>query len=462
MKKYKQDHFWIAGACIVGIGFGYILGSSRPSSSSPGNPPDQVIHSRSGKAPSREREARESNSEELLSSLLNGRAAKDIPDAELVKIIHRLSKYDATLSSVARARQNFQLQLLLEKLPTSRLEQAAEALSADPDSVRNGSTFAIVNAMASKDPQRALAWAKTQNDPSRMQAAILGAMAKDDPITAADLYREGLLDGTFNPSDNWTASSEIANCMAKLGKKQLLSFVDSLPRVQQHNMISRCFHALSEGDQLEMLNEMYQRSKDGRLQVSIRSVFSSALNSNRSQAETWLAKMEPGKERATLELSAANSLSQNGDPDAAREWMSRAIAHSAGNEDELLKEAFNQMIYNNPAYLAVFTSLLPQGIELRADDLKKAAIDSARQGFSGLTRLARAIRDPAEQTKLITTVLDDLANNTSSGSSPSRLNAADFEIFTRQIRTLDLSGENAAKIDQSLAAVRNAKPNPHE
>jgi hypothetical protein len=459
----KQGHYWIAGACIAGIGLGYLLGSSRSASAGSENTPEPTSNTRPGKSTSRDREARESTSDELLSSLLKGRAAKDIPDAELVKIILQLSKYDPTLSPVARARQNFQLQLLLEKLPASRLEQAAEALAADPDSKRTGSTFTIVSAMASKDPQRALAWAKTQKNPSGMQATILGAMAKDDPITAADLYREGLLDGTFNPNDGWSASSGIANGMAKLGKKQFLSFLDSLPQGQQSNLISNCFQALPEGDQLEMIDEMYDRSKDGRLQdYSFKYIFSSALNSNRSQAEAWLVKMEPGKERATLELFMANSFARNGDPDATREWMSRAITQSAGREKELLKEAVDQMAYNNPDDIATFTSLLPQGIELLADDLKSQAYNTTHRGFSGLTGLARAIRDPAEQTKLITTALDELANSTANSSNLSRLNATDFEIFTRQVRTLNLSGENTARVEQSLAAARNAKPKHRE
>jgi hypothetical protein len=459
----KQSHYWIAGSCIVGIALGYLLGNSRNVSAGSENTPEQTSNSRPGKSTSRERESRESTSDELLSSLLKGRAAKDIPDAELVKILLQLSKYDATQNPVARARQNLQLQLLLEKLPSSRLEQAAEVLAADPDSRRTGSNFTIISAMVSKHPQRALAWAKTQKNPSKMMASILGAMAKDDPITTADLYREGLLDGNFKQNDSWNASYGISNSIAKLGHKQLLNFLDSLSQEQQSNMISNCYQSLPESDRLAMIEEMHDRSKAGRLQdSSFKYIFTSALNSDRSQAEAWLAKMEPGKERATLELSAANTLSRNGDSDAAREWMTRAIANSAGREKELLKEAVDQMAYNNPEDIANFTSLLPQGIELLADDLKSQAYNTGYRGFSGLTGLARAIRDPAEQTKLITTALNELASSTASSSTPSQLNATDFEIFTRQLRTLNFSGENAALVEQSLAAARNAKPKPRE
>lgn len=172
--------------------------------------------------------------------------------------------------------------------------------------------------------------------------------------------------------------------------------------------------------------------------------------------------MEPGKERASLELSVANQYSRNGDPDAAREWMSRSIAQSQGREKELLNEAINQMGYNNPGDVAVFASLLSEGIEIKAEDLKSQASSTTYSGFNGLTGLAGAIRDPAEQTKLITTALEQFATNTRQSSQPSRLNATDFEIFTRQLQSLNLTGENAVKVAEALAAARSATPKPKD
>jgi hypothetical protein len=56
-----------------------------------------------------------------------------------------------------------------------------------------------------------------------------------------------------------------------------------------------------------------------------------------------LDEMEPGKERASLELSTATFLTRSGDLEAARERMLRPIAQSAGRERELLDEAINQI-----------------------------------------------------------------------------------------------------------------------
>lgn len=459
----KRNHYWIAGACVVSLGIGYLAGGGRASSASVENPKEQAANPRQMKSASREKQSRESSGDDLLAGILKGRPAQDLTDSELVKIMLQLSKYDSTQSPVSQARQAYQLQLLLEKLPVARLEQAAEAIAADPDSKRAGGINTIMNVMASKDPERAMAWAKTQKSAANLLASVLSTMAKDDPMTAADIYREGILDGTFNQNSGWQASYGIGTAMARLGKKALLNFMESLPQQQQGNILSNCYRELPEGDRVEMIDEIYQQSKDGRMQDwSFRNVFSNALTTDRAQAEAWLAKMEPGKERASLELSAATQYSRSGDPDAAREWMSRAIAQSQGREKELLNEAVNQMAYNNPGDIALFASLLPEGIELRAEDLENQANNTAYRGFSGLTGLAGAIRDPAEQTKLITTALEQFATNTRQSSQSSRLNATDFEIFTRQLQTLNLTGENSTKVAEAVAAARSATPKPKE
>ena len=110
----------------------------------------------------------------------------------------------------------------------------------------------------------------------------------------------------------------------------------------------------------------------------------------------------------------------------------------------------------------MFASLLPEGVELVADDLKNQAGNVSYRGFSGLIGLAAAIRDPAEQAKLITVALDDLAKQTSMSMQPSRVNATDFEILARQLGALNFTGENAAKVDEALAAARTATPKAKE
>ena len=340
----KQGHYWMAGACVIGMGIGYVAGGNRAGNSSGTDRAESAVRPGQTKASARERQTRGGAADDLLADLLKGRPAQDLDDDELVGILQQLSKYDSMQSPVARARQTYQLQLLLAKLPVERLEQAAEVIAADPESRRYGGLSTIISAMASKDAQHAMEWAKNQKSASSLLSSVLATMAKDDPVTAAEIYRDGLLEGTFVNHDGWSASYGIATAMARLGKTPLLEFIDSLPKQQQGNILSNSLRELPEGERAAMLDEVYQRSKDGRMQdYGFSNFFTNAIANNRAEAEAWLDKMEPGKERAALEVSAANTLSQNGDPDAAREWMSRAISQSVGREKELFMEAVNQM-----------------------------------------------------------------------------------------------------------------------
>lgn len=457
--RMTRNHCLITGACVVSLALGYLVGGVRASSADSGKTAGQPgLGDRPASTSSRDRKGRENAADELLSNILKGRSTQDLTDGELVKIVLQLSKPDPTQDAVSRARQAYQLQLLLKKLSTTRLEQAAAAVAGDPDSKRNGSIGTILAALTSKDPQRALTWAKTQTNAPNLLASVIGIMAKNDPTRAAELYRNGLLDGTFSQHDGFQASYGIATTMARLGSKPLLDYVDSLPQQQQSNTLSNSYREIPENERAGMLDEIYQRSKDGRLQDwSFKSIFANSVMGDKARAEAWLDKIEPGKERATLELSAASYLSRGGDADAAREWMSRAISQSPGKEKELLSEAIDQMGYSSPRDLVTFVSLLPDSVEIRADDLKNQANNIAYRGFNGLAALAGAIRDPDEQTKFLTTTLDQYTASAQQGSHGNKLNATDFEVITRQLQNLNLTGENATKVQQALDTARNAK-----
>jgi hypothetical protein len=67
--------------------------------------------------------------------------------------------------------------------------------------------------------------------------------------------------------------------------------------------------------------------------------------------------------------------------------------------------------HSSPGDIAIFASLLPEGLEIKAEDLKGQAQNSMYYSVGGLTELAGAIRDPAEQTKL-TTAFEEFARRT--------------------------------------------------
>ena len=456
-----QSHWLIAGTCIVSLGAGYLAGIRRDPATS--KVPIAVSPSdlRRERSAPRDRDSRGGSGDELLSALLKGRSTRDLSSHELAKLVVQLSKYSPSQSPVARARQTYQLQLLLTKLSASQLEQAAVTLAGDPESRRTGVLAIIVGPLAAKDPQRAMAWAKTQPNSSSLLSIILGQMAKDSPMEAAKIYRDELMNNTFQRNDVWNASYGISNAMAKQGKMALLDFVDGLPMQQQNNILGNCFRELPEGDRLAMMDAVYQRSKtEGMQDWNLNNTFSQLAALDSEAAKKWVQQLEPGKKRASLELSQAAALSQAGDPDAAREWMSSAIAHMQGSEKELLQEAIRAMAYHAPNAIAEFAGLLPADIEIRAEDLKSQASNSLYNGLGGLVDLAGVIRDPNEQAVLIRETLEDYATQIERNSGGHRLNHTDFEIFSRRLRGLGLTGDASEQVEQALANAKAAVPKP--
>jgi len=158
----NRNHLLILGTCVVSLGVGYLAGGAgRPSASTSGKSP-AVEGARPVRTTSRDRPSRDATGDDALAGLLQGRSAQGISGEELVEIISRLSKYDSKLDPVTRARQSYQLQLLIFNLSASQLEEVAAGVAADPDVWRTGGLDNILSAMTAKDSQRPLAWAKTQ------------------------------------------------------------------------------------------------------------------------------------------------------------------------------------------------------------------------------------------------------------------------------------------------------------
>lgn len=176
--------------------------------------------------------------------------------------------------------------------------------------------------------------------------------------------------------------------------------------------------------------------------------------------EAWLERIEPGKERSTLELSRAVSPTQSGDDEKALAWMSRAIDQMPGKELELLDEVSKQLVHGSPAAIKAFTRLLPADVELRAEHFKNQASNISYNGFAGLADLAQAIPAPAEQAKLTTGALQKYTGFTEGSSSGLRMNATDFQLLSRRLHEFGRSGGNAAEVEAALAKAKAALPKP--
>ncbi len=458
--RMMQNRGVIAGACIACLGIGYFVGDKRLSNAESAGSGAPTLNSHPPRSPSRDRLPRGSSPyEDLLSGILKGRPLADVSNIDLADLIVQLSDNEMNRDPLYLARKAYQLQLLLGKLPISRLEEVAETIASDPKSRRFGSLNTIASALAAKDPRRALAWAKEQKTAQQLPAYVIGAIANDDPFTAAEIYRIGLLNGEFRRYSGLVATSELGRAMAKLGKKPFIEFIDSLPLGQQGTVLSGAFRELPESEQSAAIDEVYSRYKDGRINDwSIKSIFNTTAASNPALAEAWLAKMEPGKDSASLALSTASFLSQT-NPEASREWMTRAISRSQGSEKELLQIAIQEMSFMNPSDIATFASLLPAGVDIRSEDLKNSVNNSIGNNLSGLPEIVGVLHDPAEQAKLITGALNRVVSSARSNSPYGKMNPTDFEIFESGLKSLGLTGENAQKVRIALDRAKNVYPN---
>jgi len=461
----RQTHYVLVGACLVSLAIGYVAGGGDPPATTatdkkggPANPRAERSSARGDRGARGEGAA----SEEMLATLLKGRNVQALSSDELTGLIVDLSRYDSSLDPLTRARRNLQLQLLLSKLSPEQLQEAALALTKEPNSRRTGSLGTILGAMAAKSPSGAIEWAKSQENPSSFMGMIIGNMARENPVEAAELYQASLLDGTLGTGSSWEASFGVGSAMARLGGKPFLEFVDSLPRQQQSNILSNSIREVPEGERMALADEIYRRYKEGQIEEwNLKNSLSTLGSGDPAKLAEWMEKVPAGKERAKFMIAQASTLGRMGETRAVGEWMGKAIAEMPGREKELLEELRNSA-YNSPSDFANFAKLLPPSVELKAADLKEFANDTIYNGPASAVDMAQALRDPAEQADLISGVLDTLRQQKEERSGPSRVNTADFAILKSRLKNLNLTGDDAARVNAALDAAMNATPKPKE
>ncbi|MGJ8642236.1 MAG: hypothetical protein ACSHX9_02415 [Luteolibacter sp.] len=444
-----KSRTFIAGACIVCIAIGYLVGKGGKAAASEDDSTIQASSLSRTRSTSRESRSRSSGDDGLLGSLLAGRSASEIPASELAEIIARLSEHDPSLDALARARQSYQLQLLFAGLSADDLEEIAGLILSDPDAMKKGGVTGLISALSAIDTPRALAWASSQEDGGGLLSYVISTMAKDDPHGAADMLREALLEGNIEMNKMWSAAYGIAHSMGKLGALPLLEYADSLPNRQSVNMMYSAMRSLSDEEQIKYLDALYLRGKDSSF--PLQTAFSTVATSNSALLQEWVRGLPDGEEKTDLQMTGATRFLQNGDKDEAAEWFKSAIDSSPGREKELLVNSGQNMAYNNPEGFAYFASLLPAEVELTAKDLENVARSSMSSGNAGFTAIADALPNPEEKAKLIVSALESVSRM----NNPNRsMNSTDFEILSRRIDAMGLRGENAEKVNTALNEAR--------
>lgn len=441
----------LAAAIAVSLACGYIAGKAGGrSDAEAGAIPSSSV--RPDRPSSREARSRATGESELLDSILGGRAIGEIPPADLAELISRLAKYEPGMDPLVAARQRYQLQLLLAKLSPSKLSEIATAIQDDPDAKKSNSLNFILAALAQKDSSRALGWLSNHEFNPSVFSTVVGVIARDDPQAAADLLRDAVINGNIASNQLWSASYQIGQAMAKLGALPLLTYLDTLPKQQQSNIISNNFQNLPEGERIKFLDEILRRSEDGSLsEFRVENIFPNFLASNQAAATEWFSRLPDGPEKNSIRINAVNQLFERGEKEVAAKWMRDALAATPGKEKEALGSVIQNMVFNNPEGIKYFAELLPEGAAFTSKDFENYAENSLYNGTGGLTALTSAIPDPDEKARLLASTLGKISPST--GLSQ-RFNSTDYEILSRQIAAMGFTGENATLVNDALAAAR--------
>ena len=441
----------LAGACLLSVALGFVAGKGSAPDDPGTEAADRLATDGKERASSRPDRPRGGDGAEILSTLLKGRAVRDVPPAELAEMIGKLSKYDHDLDPLTRARRAYQLQLLIAQLSASQLEEIATAATADKETRKSGAIGSVISELAAKDPDRALAWAAMQENPSAYLSMTIAAMAENDPDKATALFRKGLIDGTISGSNIWQASSGISRAMGKLGALPLMDFVDTLPMRHQSSAVYNAMRFLPPGEEAALLDELHRRrDPDGNRQHQLDYAFAQFAMKNPKEAGEWLDKMGDNDKKASMQIQAASRLMQGGESEVAGKWMTDAFLASPGKEKELFIQTTRNMSYNNPEDIPKIAAYLPQGIELTASDLKDVGRNSIHAGLGSLASVADAIRNPDEKAKFIADTLSQYAE-----SRPSRAAAStEFEILSHRISGMGFTGGNLEKVKRAIEAAK--------
>jgi len=438
----------IAGTAVIGIAIGFVAGNMRgeraavPRNDTAENSP-RMKSSRRADGPAA---GSASKGEGAASGLTKGREFSKMSAAEALVMVKANSETWGGGDPVEMALKNYEFQLMLSKLPLGELEKLI-TLSQGPG-VQGFRARHIFGAYASRNLEKAMAWAATQPDPDSWKSTAVSALAANDPGRAMEMYHDVILNGTSSPYlGSMDGGYALSVSLAKQGTKEFLQFIDSIPSTGADNYISNSLRNLPKEDLPEFMTELEKRVKEGSMEQGIlnRSLQSLATT-DPELAWSIIGKMEEGAERAKREMGFAGALAQQGKTADAVELMKNAMAQQpAGKEKEfLISEASGYLMSGNPAFTQLVAEL-PPGSELNLEDVKKI---SERSWRSDPVNIAKLLKNPDDQVTYLEGAIDNL------GKRGPKLNDADFRVLEHRMLTLGLTGDHLATVQEKLAATR--------
>lgn len=430
---------------VLGIAIGFTVGKGGSSNNHDAPLSDQadpVTRKSQASRGSSDRKAA-STSEGILAGVLKGREISQLSADDALKLLAPRISMDWNGDPLEMARNNYELQLLLSKLPASVLEQVIElSRKSDTPGFRVQQLF---SAYATRDWQKAMDWAERQPDAARWKSAAIGKLAASDPARAAELYQDGRMNGTLGRSATWESGYNIANAYAKQGLQPFLSFLDTLPSGDVSNLLANSSRNLPKADIAAFLQEVGRRTADGSLDKwAMNNLVSNLAQTNPDEARKWIDSQEAGETRSKLELSLASNLARQGKSDEVLPLLKSAMAGVPGKEKEFFTSQIGTLLQTNPAIINQLADNLPAGTEFTGADLKNASTYGRNDA---MVDLAKLIKNSDEQVAYLKQSLENLSNN------GSKLNEVDFQLLSHRLQSLPITGSSTA-VQEALANAR--------
>lgn len=434
----------VAGTALIGIAIGFVVGNVA---AGPG---------RSGKDGAAENSSRTKSSrwtgggtagsptnkaDSVASGFGNGREFGRMSANDALAIVKANLDPRRNGDLLDAARNNYEFQLMLSKLPLSEMESLM-AISME-EGVPTHRIRVIFNAYASRDLDKAMAWADAQPDADSWKSVAISATATRDPDRAMAMYQDALLRGRISSfgGDMMDGAYSLASNAAKQGKLALLQFLDSVPSSGAGGYISSLLRQLPKEDMTGFLEELEKRVKDGKMeQWTMTSVLQNLASNDPALARSLIDKMPSGPERASREISFAGNLAQQGKTTEALELVKSALARQPGKEKEVfMNEAGN--MYSNPNFIAQMAEVLPAGVELTLVDITNLA---NRSGRSDPVSMAKLLKSTDDQSAYLEEAIRNL------GSRGTKPNETDFRVLEYRIQSLGLTGSDAESVQKQL------------